>query len=190
MGFDKLSAEVGGVPMLRRVCGEISTLFSEFVIVGDGGPEVEGAKRIPDSRPGYEGPLAGLEAGLAATKSETIFLCAGDMPFVSGDLAGALLARLGGGVRAVVPVSPAGNVHPLFAAYSRSITGEVRDALDGGERSMWAMLSRVAERGGVEYVGEEELRKYGEPQAILMNVNSPGDLSSAREILAAGETPF
>jgi hypothetical protein len=31
----------------------------------------------------------------------------------------------------------------------------------------------------VEYVGEE-LRRFGDPDLLLMNVNSPGDLERAR----------
>jgi hypothetical protein len=33
--------------------------------------------------------------------------------------------------------------------------------------------------GEVEYVGDE-LRRFGDPDLLLMNVNSPGDLDLAR----------
>jgi GTP:adenosylcobinamide-phosphate guanylyltransferase len=49
-------------------------------------------------------------------------------------------------------------------------------ALDGGERAVGEFLNGVV---GVEYVGEE-LRRFGEPDLLLMNVNSPRDLEEAR----------
>jgi hypothetical protein len=37
----------------------------------------------------------------------------------------------------------------------------------------------LGDTSGVEYVGEE-LRRFGEPELLLMNVNSPLDLERAR----------
>lgn len=181
MGFDKLSVEVGGVPMLTRVCVVLGRFCQEIVVVGDGGPEVEGVARIPDSRSGGEGPLAGLEAGLAATDGGVVFACAGDMPFVNEGLARSLLSLVRGGARAAVPVHPAGTWHPLFAAYERGVGREIGEALDAGTRSMRGMLSRVSGAGGVEYVGGG-FERFGEPGAMLMNVNSPEDLKAARSM--------
>jgi hypothetical protein len=36
---------------------------------------------------------------------------------------------------------------------------------------------------GVRYVGEEELRRFGDPNLLLTNVNSPEDLARARAVL-------
>ncbi|MGI8650504.1 MAG: molybdenum cofactor guanylyltransferase [Rubrobacter sp.] len=181
MGFDKLRAEIGGVAMLELVYGVLRGFCQEVVIVGEGGAEIPGAARIRDSRPGHEGPLAGLEAGLAATTRKLVFVCAGDLPFANEELALLLLSRLGGDVRAAVPVHPPGSPHPLFAAYERGVEREVREALDARSRSMRAMLSRISGRGQVEYVGEG-LESFGEPETCLVNVNSPEDLDAARAI--------
>jgi hypothetical protein len=49
-------------------------------------------------------------------------------------------------------------------------------ALDDGTRAMHGFLEGIDE---VEYI-EEELRRFGDPSLLLMNVNSPGDLELAR----------
>jgi molybdopterin-guanine dinucleotide biosynthesis protein A len=178
MGRDKLPLEVGGVPLLRRVRDVLSARCSEIVVVGGGGDSVRigEIRRISDERWGGLGPLAGMETGLSAAKNRLVFVAAGDMPFLSVDLVCYLLERLqGGGVCAVVP-RHRGRAHPLCAAYDRGILSRVRSALDGGVRSVGAFLEGLDR---VEYV-EGELRRFGDPDLLLMNVNSPEDLRRAR----------
>ena len=64
----------------------------------------------------------------------------------------------------------------MCAAYDREILPHVRRALDEGVRAVHEFLERVQP---VEYV-EEELGRFGDPDLILMNVNSPRDLDLAR----------
>jgi hypothetical protein len=40
---------------------------------------------------------------------------------------------------------------------------------------------------GVRFVREEELRRFGNPDLLLTNVNSPEDLERARKALNGGE---
>jgi molybdopterin-guanine dinucleotide biosynthesis protein A len=98
------------------------------------------------------------------------------MPFLSPGLVCFLLERLGrGGVLAIIP-HHGGRSHPLCGAYARSLLPRVSAALDGGARAVSEFLEGTE---GVEYVGEE-LRRWGEPDLLLMNVNSPRDLERAR----------
>ena len=176
MGRAKLLLEVGGRPLLRRVRDALAGRCAEIIVVGGGPARLEGVRRISDERPGGLGPLAGLEAGLAAARNRLVFVAAGDMPFLSVDLIGYLLERLEGrGVSAVVP-RHRGGTHPLCAAYDREVLPRVRAALDGGVRSMRGFLEDV---GSVEYV-EDDLLRFGDPNLFLMNVNSPEDLGRAQ----------
>ena len=179
MGRDKLSLEINGVPLLRRVYEALSTRCTEVIVVGEGGVRLERARRISDERPGVQGPLAGLEAGLAAATNRLVFVAAGDMPLLSGDLIGYLLEHLEGReVCAVVP-RHRGRIHPLCAAYDRAVLPRVTAALDEGVRAIHRFLETLDK---VEYV-EEDLRRVGDPDIFLMNVNSPEDLDRARSKL-------
>jgi molybdenum cofactor guanylyltransferase len=178
MGRDKLLLEVGGQPMLRRVCDALSTRCAEIIVVGGGGGSARlgGIRRVSDERSGGLGPLAGLEAGLATARSRLVFVAAGDVPFLSGEVVCYLLERLErSGVFAVVP-RHRGETHPLCAAYDHEVLAQVRSALDGGVRSVREFLEGL---DPVEYV-ERELRRFGDPDLFLMNVNSPEDLERAR----------
>ena len=176
MGREKLTLQVGGVPLLSRVRGALAPSCREILVVGDG-PDVPGVRRVRDVREGREGPLAGLEAGLGAACFPAVFAVAGDMPFVPRGLVGFLLDRLRSrGLRAVVP-RHSGRVHPLCAAYDSSVLADVSRSLDAGTRAAWRLLEGLGD--GVEYV-EEELGLFGDPEVFLTNVNSPEDLARAR----------
>lgn len=166
--------------LIERVHKALRELCSEITAVGDGGPDAKlpEARRIPDSRPGKQGPLAGLEAGFSASSNEAVFVAAGDMPFLHPELA-AHLCRLveREGLSAAVPVY-GGTSHPLCAAYRRDVLDEVSAALDGGVRSMKEFLASL---GRVEYI-EDGLECFGDPDVFLMNVNSPEDLERARSL--------
>lgn len=183
MGRDKLPLMVGEKPLLDHVCLALTSRCDEILVVGGGGYAPAGARRIPDLRPGRQGPLAGIEAGLLAARHRAVFVAAGDMPFLTGDLAGYLLGLLSGDVPAVVPDS-GGRLHPLCAAYVREARLAVTAALDRGIRSVRELLEALP---GIRYVREEELRRFGDPDILLTNVNSPEDLERARKALNGGE---
>ena len=176
MGREKLSLEVGGLPLIEHVRNAVAACCEEVLLVGGEAMRLQEARHVPDGRPGRQGPLAGIEAGLASSKHDQVFVAAGDMPFLSPGLVGFLLGRLGrGGSLAVIP-QHGGRRHPLCGAYARGLLPRVGTALDGGARAVGEFLDGVV---GVEYVGEE-LRRFGEPDLLLMNVNSPRDLEVAR----------
>ena len=175
MGREKLSLEVDGVPLIERVRDALAGC-QEVLVVGDSSVGLEGVGYATGERPGGLGPLAGMEAGLACASYPNAFVAAGDMPFLTQSLVDYLLGRLGSsGVMAVVP-RYRGNTHPLCAAYSRELVPRLGATLDGEVRAVHTFLQQI---DGVEYVGEE-LRRFGEPDLLLLNVNAPGDLELAR----------
>ncbi len=181
MGRDKLQLMVGGKPLLTRVCLALASRCDEILVVGGCAPAE--SRHVPDLRPGRQGPLAGIEAGLLAARHRAFFVAAGDMPFLTGDLVGYLLGLLSGDVQAVVP-DLGGRVHPLCAAYGREVRSAVSAALDRGTRSVRELLEALP---SVRYVRQEELWRFGNPDLLLTNVNSPEDLDRAREALDGGE---
>lgn len=178
MGRDKLSLTVGGVPLVRRVKSALSTSCDELLLVGASErlPEIPEAQPVSDLRAGREGPLAGIEAGLAAARHPRVFVAAADLPFLPADLVAYLLTLLSEERTSTVVPRHEG-LHPLCAAYDRAILPAVSAALDEGERSVTGFLSILR---GVRYVDGEELNRFGKPEIFLMNVNSPEDLERAR----------
>ena len=183
MGQDKLPLMVGEKPLLDRVCLTLASRCDEILVAGGVGYAPAGVRRVSDLRPGRKGPLAGIEAGLLAARYRAVFVAAGDMPFLTGDLAEYLLGLLSDDVPAVVPDS-GGRLHPLCAAYGREVRPAVSAALDREIRSVRELLESLP---GVRYVREEELRRFGDPDLLLTNVNSPEDLERARKALHGSE---
>jgi len=182
MGQDKLSLKVGGTPLLNRVYKTLASCCEDILVVNEGGHALAGARLIPDLRPGRQGPLAGIEAGLLAARYQRIFVAAGDVPFLTSSFVEYLLGLLSEHVPAVVP-DFGGETHPLCAAYWQGIRPSVSAALDRNIQSVRKLLEVLP---GVRYVGEGELRRFGNPELLLMNVNSPEDLIRAREALRGG----
>jgi molybdopterin-guanine dinucleotide biosynthesis protein A len=181
MGRDKLLLKIGDATLLDRVYGALASCCEEIVVIRAGGYAPTGARQIPDLRPG-EGPLAGIEAGLFAARYRSVFVAAGDMPFLTGDFVRYLLSLLSDHVSAVVPCFGDGP-HPLCAAYGWEVRPAVSAALDRDARSVRRLLEDVPR---VRYVEERELWRFGNPNLLLTNVNSPEDLARARAILGEG----
>ncbi|QIN82817.1 NTP transferase domain-containing protein [Rubrobacter tropicus] len=178
MGRDKLALEVGGETLIQHVANALSRRCDEVILAGRVNEVLRNVRGVEDARPG-EGPLAGLEAGLREARFPLVFAAAGDLPFLSPELISYLLDELvGRGVQAVVP-RRGGRLHPLCAAYQRSILPHVVSALDEGVRSVGEFVGRL---GRVAYVEEAEILPFGDPDMLLMNVNTPGDLRRAREL--------
>ena len=180
MGRDKLLLDVGGATLVERVAAALSARCGEVILAGrETAPP--GVRAVGDARPG-QGPLAGMEAGLAAARHPLVFVAAGDMPFLCPELVDHLLGVLQKrGSPAAVP-DDGGRTHPLCAAYSREVLPRLRFALDGGVRAAREFLGGL---DGVAYVPAAELRELGDPDLLLMNVNSPEDLARARGVVGA-----
>ena len=134
-----------GEPLLARVVRLLRLAFSEVIVVGPPSLAelVPGVTVTPDTRAG-QGPLAGLEAAFAATRTPLLFVVACDMPFVSP-----ALARRMRDIAVAHPdadataLRSADGVEPLHAVYRRACQPVITELLDGGERSLRALLARV-----------------------------------------------
>ena len=74
MGREKLSLEVGGLPLIAHVRNALSLSCQEVLVVGGETFRLEEVRCVPNERAGRQGPLAGIEAGLAASKYDHVFL--------------------------------------------------------------------------------------------------------------------
>ena len=117
-GSDKALAPFHGEPLIAHVLRGLRRLgFAQIVIVAKEPERYAqfGAELARDASE-LQTPLAGLEAGLRASRCDQVFACAADMPFVAdGPLIEALLAAAAGGV--AFPRCQ-GQLQPLCGAYS------------------------------------------------------------------------
>jgi molybdopterin-guanine dinucleotide biosynthesis protein A len=182
-GAPKGRLVVAGETIVARQLRSLRARFSRIVIVtNDPNSWADlGLPMIPDRvRPGG-GPLAGVDAALAALAAdESDIVCVGgDMPFLH-PVALELVRDHAPFSDAVVP-RVGEHAEPLFARYHRRCADIARDQLSRGSFKMTDFLARVQ----VSWIEEKQLRSIDPDLGFLANVNTPEDLVRA-ERLAQG----
>ena len=143
MGRPKALLEVGDETLIEFVCRRLRDAFEEVLVSTnepDAMPPALGARVVPDRLRGA-GPLAGIEAGLAAARRDVVFTVACDMPYVDLPLARTLV-RASRGFDAAVPRVD-GRPEPVCAAYRQRSLPTLSKALDEGVRRAAEALERL-----------------------------------------------
>jgi molybdopterin-guanine dinucleotide biosynthesis protein A len=189
MGRDKGLLDFGGLPLLRRTARLLEPLVAKVTVVGtphryaalglhvladeapaDGGPEIKG-----------RGPLAGIAAALAATRSPWNLIVACDLPYLSAEWLDWLLSRaLRSTAEVVVPRTERG-MEPLAAVYRRECAGAIGAALAQGVRKVSDAIGELH----LDFVYPREWRPIDPSELILKNMNAPGHYKQALKWWAA-----
>jgi molybdopterin-guanine dinucleotide biosynthesis protein A len=130
-----------------------------------------------------KGPLAGIYTALLVASTPIVVVIAGDMPFVTAPLL-RHLARACVDTEAAVVLTQRG-WQPLCAAYRRSAAALLKARLDRGALRTIDALNDLQVRA----VRPEELPDVAWDDMLLMNVNTPEDLSRAQHH-ARSRTPL
>jgi len=136
-GSDKALARFRGEPLIARVVRELRNVGFNQVAIAAKEPEkyadaAPGAELLRDVRP-IQTPLAGLAAGLRASRHALVFACAADMPFAAdAALIDALTAAIAGH-DAAVPHA-AGSLQPLCGLWWKDACLRAAEALLAGPR--------------------------------------------------------
>ncbi|MBZ9752030.1 molybdenum cofactor guanylyltransferase [Deinococcus sp. HMF7604] len=161
-GSDKAMALLDGQTLLNRVCTSLQGCPTRLLVAPPGRYDAPGWHPVPDTRPG-EGPLAGLEAALAAAPPGWVALAGVDLPDLTPDYWQALWAARTPEALSVQALDASGRPQPLAALYHTALLPRVTGLLDSGERRLRLAASR-----------ESTVLVSGLPG--LRNVNTPADL--------------
>ncbi len=151
MGTDKRGLPVGGVPMLRRAVSAVAAVSDEMLVAcrSETPPDpsiLAGLDvRLVFDRPEDAGPLAGVEAALAAARFPLVLVLAGDMPWAEPPVLAALVAEAGRRPEAgCVALSTERGLEPLVAVYRRDVAlPAATGLLDAGRFRMHGLLSAI-----------------------------------------------
>jgi molybdopterin-guanine dinucleotide biosynthesis protein A len=174
-GRDKLSEQIGAGSMLEAATGAVAALSTDTVVVTE--PDSArllpaGARRVADPRP-FEGPLAGLAAGLGALGTETdrALVIGGDMPTLVPEVLGRLLEELGTHEAAVLADDDGPRPLPM-AVRPEPARSATERLLARGERRLRALLAEL----DVAVVPPDDWRRDDPHAATLRDVDTPADL--------------
>ena len=180
-GGDKCLLRLRGRPILDIILERLAPQVDGVILNANGDPARFAPWHldvVPDSIPGFAGPLAGVLAGMdaaAARGASHIVTVAGDTPFFPTFLASALTseARMTGNplAMAVTPDPERSTArHPTFGYWPVALRDGLRTALADGTRKVVAW---TRPHGLAEALFDIDT---GDP---FFNVNTPEDLAEA-----------
>ena len=181
-GGDKARIRIGGNTILERVLARLAPQCGSMILNANGDPARfgdTGLPVVPDTVPGFAGPLAGILAGLdwaAANAPEVtdIVSVPGDCPFLPPDL----VPRLEQARKAAdLPLACARSGdwrHPVIGLWPVGLRGDLRTALvEDDLRKIEAWTARH----GVAIADWPAV-----PFDPFFNVNTPEDAAEAQHI--------
>jgi molybdopterin-guanine dinucleotide biosynthesis protein A len=176
MGSPKALVELAGRPLIAHVLASVEAAALEPVVVAKADSPLPSVSCRVLREPGEPiHPLQGLLTALAASGGRPVVALACDMPFVPPGLL-EWLAGLGG---SAAVVEATGRVQPLLARYEPAVAPALAAALARGASAQEAVFGLDP-----RIVTETELARFGDPELICLNINTPADLERAAAVIA------
>jgi len=175
-GMEKYFFRYHGKTFIERLVESLRPVTDEIVLVAKDARQCarfrkfEGVRCVRDIRTGI-GPLGGIHAGVLAATGDVLFVCACDMPCVSGPVVERLFAALDDH-DAVIPVWSGEMIEPLHAVYRRSALAAYLESHESlSVRAMVKSLDAV-------YFSVEELRELDPDLITFTNINKLEELET------------
>ena len=149
-GVDKGLQPFRGKPMVAHVIERLAPQVDELLINANRNPDDYarfGHRVIADEIPGFAGPLAGFERGLAHASGELVATVPCDSPFLPADLIARLRAQLESADAQLAVARTGEQPHPVFTLMRRDVLPSLQRFLGSGQRKIdrWYGELRVAE---------------------------------------------
>lgn len=181
MGEDKASALFNGGTLLEWMRDRTAHLFAHvFVVAKDPSRFQDMGLPVVNDALDEAGSAVGIYTATLASSTERVICLACDMPFVSPKLLREL-AEKSAGYDVFVPLHGE-FMQPLCAVYSKRTLEAYRQFIVSGRRRIFDIYPDF--NTGFLDVGDG---RFGDPEKIFSNVNTPEELEAARRAVLAGE---
>lgn len=186
-GGDKCLRELGGRQILARIIERLDPQVTEIVINANGDPSRFDSFHLPvvaDDITGFQGPLAGVHAGLQWVKknrpdADYIVTVATDTPFFPENLVRKLLSARDKGSSFRIAQSDKGT-HPVIGLWPIGLAEALEQSLRRGERK----VTTWTEDHGAQPVFFSQVEVGGRRVDPFFNINAPNDLTEAEGLLS------
>ena len=138
-GVDKGLAPFRGRPMVAHAIERLAPQVDEILVNANRNPEAYarfGHRVIADEIPGFAGPLAGFERGLAHARGQLVATVPCDSPFLPADLVARLRAALEGAGAQLAVARTGDQPHPVFCLMRREVHASLAAFLSSGQRKI------------------------------------------------------
>lgn len=172
-GQDKGLLNYAGRTFVEHIAASLAPDVSNVVINANrnlDSYEKFGCNVVVDTLKDFQGPLAGMYAGLCAVESDWIVTAPCDGPFVATGYVTQMLEAAKKSSSKLAVASDGEWLQPVYALIHRDLDQSLRQFLDGGERKIdrWYNLVGFAE---VRFTTKEA-------QKMFINVNTPEQLKT------------
>ena len=149
-GLDKGLAPFRGRALVEHVIERLRPQVDEILVNANrnaGAYAGFGPRVIADEIPGFAGPLAGFERGLAHAQGRLVATVPCDSPFLPADLVRRLRAALEANESELAVAKTGDQPHPVFCLMRREVHASLREFLASGQRKIdkWYAALRVVE---------------------------------------------
>ena len=183
MGQDKALLPMSGPSLPERAASRLARVCPQIALAAGGRDLVPGLPAVADG-PGA-GPAAGILGAAAAYPGRPLLVLACDLPEVPVHLLALIVgARDPGGSHG--PAGPdwpdwivprwGGRLEPLCALYRPRALEALTIAVAAGILALHRLPEFAADLA-VSYVDDDVLRRFGPPEQIFQNLNTPEDLA-------------
>lgn len=181
MGEDKAGLLLAGETMIQRQIRLLRSVCSTVAVLGP--PEIFSSLDVPalrDELPGL-GPLGALYTGLKWTRTDFNLFIGCDLPFMVARFLRYLCQRaLDNRADVTVPESRDRRLQTLCAVYRRRAWRVIRTSLEGGEKKVSKIYSRVR----CLRIDWPEIVRAGFSARIFDNMNTREDYEAAKRRLS------
>ena len=172
-GITKANIVIDGETIISRIISTISDLFVEIIIVTNKPEEFQEfiQYKIVEDQYLKTGPLGGIHAALKISSEDSIFVFAGDMPFLNKEIISDQISEFNKREHDVLIPEIDQFIEPLHAIYRKSTLNHLERFLsEGKSRAVRDFLSEVN-------VGYLQMTKNEKTKIAFANINSPSDLA-------------
>lgn len=141
-GRDKSLLELDGKRIVE-VNVEMSRPHFDEVMISSNAEAKFGIPGVTELTDTYKemGPMGGMHSGLTASRNDTVFFAACDMPYFNVSLAMELLRQAEGHMICVPRYGD--KTEPLFGVYRKELLPLIEELLDDGRRSLRDLMVRT-----------------------------------------------
>jgi molybdenum cofactor guanylyltransferase len=181
MGQDKAFMQIGGRTLLAHALERAQAATGNAWIVGSAEKFAAFGPVVEDLYPG-RGPLAGIQAALAGTRTDLNLITAVDMPFLQVDFLNYLIAQARANKAEVVVPKASGGLQPLCAIYRKALAAVAQRSLRAGKNKVDSLFAEVQ----TLVIDQAELERNGFREEMFRNLNTEQDWQEAQQKLSAG----
>jgi molybdopterin-guanine dinucleotide biosynthesis protein A len=166
MGEDKGLIDINGQPLFEHIAQRLRPQVGNILISCNRNSERYGRnfQTVPDIKPDFSGPLAGMLAALSVSKTEWVLFVPCDVPAFPASLSQSLSAGLSGQKAAYARDTD--REHPTLCLLNRALIPTLTAYLENGDRKLMIFLHNIGAKSVL----------FGQSTAFS-NLNTPEDVA-------------